>query len=219
MFENNFTNRKKDPLVEAAKAAMEVGQMRRAAIDAVNEEFGVYSRNAVVREHLAAYDARIEEAYKCMKEAEKADKDYDKDGKIESPKDEVWGSRLRAAKMAGKLKEEEQIDEKLTAKTPMGTYIKDFQKSDAPQFKGKSQEKRRVMAIAAKLSAERGGKPLKKEERLLANLGDLAENHKRTMLAVFDKLNEDNQRKFMAACETPEGIEQMLDFAINNRGE
>ena len=68
MFENNFTNRKKDPLVEAAKAAMEVGQMRRAAIDAVNEEFGVYSRNAVVREDLAAYDARIEEAYQCMKE-------------------------------------------------------------------------------------------------------------------------------------------------------
>lgn len=29
--------------------------------------------------------------------AEKADKDYDKDGKIESPKDEVWGSRLKAA--------------------------------------------------------------------------------------------------------------------------
>ncbi len=43
--------------------------------------------------------------------AKKADKDYDKDGKIESPKDEVWGSRLRAAKMAGKLKEEEELDE------------------------------------------------------------------------------------------------------------
>jgi mannitol/fructose-specific phosphotransferase system IIA component (Ntr-type) len=75
------------------------------------------------------------------------------------------------------------------------------------------------MAIAAKLSAERGGKPLNKEERLLANLGDLAESHKRTLLNVFSKLNEDNQRKFMATCETPEGIEQMLNFAIQNRGE
>ena len=37
--------------------------------------------------------------------AKKAKKDWDKDGKIESEKDEVWGSRLRAAKMAGKLKE------------------------------------------------------------------------------------------------------------------
>jgi len=34
--------------------------------------------------------------------------------------------------------------------------IKDFYKSDAPQFKGRSKEKRREMAIAAKLTAERG---------------------------------------------------------------
>ena len=36
----------------------------------------------------------------------------------------------------------------------MGDWIKDFQKSKAPQFKGKSQEKRRQMAIAAKLATE-----------------------------------------------------------------
>ena len=36
----------------------------------------------------------------------------------------------------------------------MGDWIKDFQKSDAPQFKGKSQDKRRQMAIAAKLATE-----------------------------------------------------------------
>jgi len=38
----------------------------------------------------------------------------------------------------------------------MGDVIKDFYKSDAPQFKGRSKEKRREMAIAAKLEAERG---------------------------------------------------------------
>jgi hypothetical protein len=97
---------------------MQDGEIRRKAEALVNEEFGVYSRKAVVREDLAAYDARLEEAYKCMKEGEKlADKDYDKDGKIESPKDEVWGSRFRAAKMAGKMEEkkacyeEEQVEE------------------------------------------------------------------------------------------------------------
>ena len=37
--------------------------------------------------------------------AKKAKKDYDKDGKIESEKDEVWGSRIRAAKAAGKMEE------------------------------------------------------------------------------------------------------------------
>jgi len=276
MFSNRFTN--KDPLVEAVQNAMKEGEYRRQAEAIVNEEFGVYSRNAVVREHLAAYDAAIEEVFANLKEGvqidevskeklgryikgashdvatksaltrahamksddarksekymdakkhdelsnkmfdkswkrrqgiakavdkltkeeyeqldevskkklekyghgvtawerkhrkkmdvanntnhddpekkvkwasgvlrkrgkrldsvslaqdkmtkandpswkwakvaatneELAKKDYDKDGKIESPKDEVWGSRLRAAKKAGKLKEEEQIDE------------------------------------------------------------------------------------------------------------
>jgi hypothetical protein len=44
------------------------------------------------------------------------------------------------------------VKEKLTAKTPMKKYIEDFQDSNAPQFKGKSKEKKRQMAIAAKLS-------------------------------------------------------------------
>ena len=35
----------------------------------------------------------------------------------------------------------------------MGEVIDDFYDSDAPQFKGKSKEKRRQMAIAAKLQA------------------------------------------------------------------
>ena len=39
-------------------------------------------------------------------------------------------------------------------KMDMGDVIKDFYKSDAPQFKGKSKKKRREMAIAAKLSTE-----------------------------------------------------------------
>ena len=40
-------------------------------------------------------------------------------------------------------------------KAKMGDVIKDFQKSDAPQFDGKSDEKKREMAIAAKLQADR----------------------------------------------------------------
>ena len=35
-------------------------------------------------------------------EAKKAKRDYDGDGKVESPKDEVWGSRAKAAAKAGK---------------------------------------------------------------------------------------------------------------------
>lgn len=52
---------------------------------------------------------------------------------------------------------EEVLDMK---KADMGTVIKDFRKSDAPQFKGKSKAKKTQMAIAAKLTAERGGRKL-----------------------------------------------------------
>ena len=135
MYENRFNTRKTDPLVEAVRQAQQDGEYRRQAEALVNEAFGVYSRKAVVREDLAAYDAALEEAYADLKEGnkenkekkkeheektglehikkvggfpgqslkrtarsltkeEKADKDYDKDGKIESEKDEVWGSRF-----------------------------------------------------------------------------------------------------------------------------
>lgn len=43
----------------------------------------------------------------------------------------------------------------------IGAWIKDFKKSDAPQFKGKSAKERQAQAVAAYLSAKRG--PLKKE--------------------------------------------------------
>jgi hypothetical protein len=40
------------------------------------------------------------------KGSKKAKKDWDGDGEVESEKDEVWGSRLKAAKKAGRLEEE-----------------------------------------------------------------------------------------------------------------
>ena len=53
-------------------------------------------------------------------------------------------------------------------KADMGDVIKDFYKSDAPQFKGRSKEKRREMAIAAKLEAD--GKSLKEETAIESEL-------------------------------------------------
>ena len=162
------------------------------------------------------------QAYRAGKK-EGVEGKYDS-GKIMKSLTRQIGISKATRKLAGKAKvnakEEVEIEEKLNMdKASMGTVIKDFQKSDAPQFKGKSQEKRRAMAIAAKLTAERGGKPLRKEEKLAELLGDLTESHRRTMLSVFDKLNEDNQKKFLEACQTPEGVDSMLDFAISHRGE
>ena len=50
-------------------------------------------------------------------------------------------------------KEEIELDEKLDPSMGAGEYVKDFKKSDAPQFKGKSSEKRRNMGVAAFLAA------------------------------------------------------------------
>jgi hypothetical protein len=52
------------------------------------------------------------------------------------------------------LKFKDLMERLNVAKAKMGDVIKDFQDSDAPQFKGKSDKKRRQMAIAAKLSTE-----------------------------------------------------------------
>ena len=59
--------------------------------------------------------------------------------------------------------EGENLDEKITAKTDMGTAIKDFQSSKSSQLAGRSKEKRRDAAIAAVLTARRGGKKLGEE--------------------------------------------------------
>ena len=56
----------------------------------------------------------------------------------------------RPSKHTNKFKQ--MYGEKLGKNADMGDYIDDFEKSDSPQFKGKSKEKRKEMAIAAYLS-------------------------------------------------------------------
>jgi len=46
------------------------------------------------------------------------------------------------------------ISEKLGKNSTAGDYVDDFKKSDAPQFKGKSDKKKQKMAIAAYLDAK-----------------------------------------------------------------
>lgn len=55
--------------------------------------------------------ARMVELDQPVQEADKSDKDYDGDGEVESPKDEVWGSRAKAAAKAGTPFKEESDEE------------------------------------------------------------------------------------------------------------
>ena len=52
-----------------------------------------------------------------------------------------------------------------------------------------------------------------------AAISGLSPRLQETMKNAFDKLHEDNQVKFAAACATDEGLEKMVAFAIENRGE
>ena len=68
------------------------------------------------------------------------------------------------AEIGATLVEMYEIDEKIDLKkADMGEVIKDFRKSDAPQFQGKSKEKKRQMAIAAKLEADEEGGSMSEE--------------------------------------------------------
>ena len=59
-------------------------------------------------------------------------------------------AKTRPSKHTSKFKQ--MYGEKLGKNADMGDYIDDFEKSDSPQFKGKSKEKRKDMAIAAYLA-------------------------------------------------------------------
>ena len=71
--------------------------------------------------------------------------------KINPPQGVTEGFR----ELGGVVVEMYELTEKIDIeKADMGDVIKDFRKSDAPQFKGKSDKKKQQMAIAAKLEAD-----------------------------------------------------------------
>ena len=83
----------------------------------------------------------------------KADKDLAKQVRGEEVE-----KRTTAKNMLG------QVREKLDKDSDAGDYVKDFKKSDAPQFKGKSDKKKEKMAIAAYLDSK---EEVKEEKRQL----------------------------------------------------
>jgi hypothetical protein len=62
-------------------------------------------------------------------------------------------------------------------------------------------------------------KPLTMEERLAKKLDGLSESHTTLLFSLFTNLNEDNQMKMIEACSDKDGINELIDFALENRGE
>src|SRR6056300_216443 len=122
-----------------------------------------------------------------------ADKKVGKDGKLRPAKH---------IKTQSKDEDEKEVVEKLDLKkADMGDVIKDFQDSDAPQFKGKSDKKKREMAIAAKLAAD--GKS--KNEELTGNQHKLDKNKN-------GKLDADDFKKIRKEDMTPEQKAKRLEM-------
>jgi hypothetical protein len=60
--------------------------------------------------------------------------------------------------------------------------------------------------------------PLTMEERLVTKIVDLSESHIYLLLDLFESLSEDNKMRMLEQVETSEGVTELLDFAIENRG-
>jgi hypothetical protein len=95
------------------------------------------------------------EKREAAKKAKKAPKSSSQETDDDDDDEEPSGLDKLLSKVR---KEDVSLDEKINLKkTKMGDVIRDFYTSDAPQFKGKTKAKRRQMAIAAKLEADREG--------------------------------------------------------------
>lgn len=79
--------------------------------------------------------------------SEPTDQDYDAQAEMEPPYDESQINKFIAERKLA-------LRESLGKDTSVGAYVKDFEKSNAPQFKGKSKEKRAQMGVAAALQAK-----------------------------------------------------------------
>jgi hypothetical protein len=131
----------KDRLKSAAKKAI-VGAGR-AVAKAANTADAVKSAPGRAAKKVSSAVARVKGLAKSGYESERKSGDTTYRGKGVGRKEKIG-------------EDVEQVDEKLNLKkADMGDVVKDFYKSDAPQFKGKSKEKRREMAVAAKLGAMR----------------------------------------------------------------
>jgi hypothetical protein len=109
----------------------------------------------LARAHLEKQGYKIHEGLDIIA---RADYKLDKAGK-KSHKEIVFHNGSVDQEKDDKLKREEvELEEKLTPSMGAGAYIKDFQKSDAPQFKGKSKEKKRMMGIAAYMASKKAMK-------------------------------------------------------------
>jgi hypothetical protein len=103
----------------------------------------------------------------------------------------------------------------ITKRTPIGDVVSDFEKSKAPQFKGKSKAKRREMAIAAALSKKDGKKMTKEELKKLVK--EIFNEVTYVGVAAVDDMAKDP--KFQAVKDKPTAINKLKTGGAVELGE
>ena len=87
-----------------------------------------------------------------------------------------------------------QVREKLGKDADAGDYVKDFRKSDAPQFKGKSDKKKQKMAIAAYLDSKEE-KDLDESLKFKYAVVDTSKNNEVIAMSSDEKDMQDTMRR------------------------
>lgn len=103
----------------------------------------------------------------------------------------------------------------------IGAWIKDFKKSDAPQFKGKSDKERRDQAVAAYLSAKKGPLPESTDKR--AEVQDRISRLQKKRQAARSAASETDspmmKRRHAMKAQIAQKQIQMAQQRMNNIGE
>lgn len=114
---------------------------------------------------------------------------------VSGPSDEEYDDMAAMQTPTDPSQLAKELNEKLTPKSKPETYIKDFAKSDAPQFKGKSKEKKRQMAIAAYMANKNEAlDPVGKEDDDINNDGKVNSTDKylgKRRQAIAKNMKED----------------------------
>jgi hypothetical protein len=126
---------------------------------------------------------------KDLDEGKKAKKDYDQDGKIESGKDEYLGSKIRAAKKAGKMEEASGkccCASKGKTKCPVHGKVEEASKPSA----GLSAAKKSSVVKDAKAGKDLG-KPGKSFDKVAAKAGGGEKGKKIAAAAMWKNIKEE----------------------------
>ena len=118
----------------------------------------------------------------------------------------------------------EEVEDVAEVAPPGAKYERMVKHIKKGYAKGGLTDRERAIAYATAWKAKKANEGVEHvvptlKDQLIERISDLSESNQETMLSVFEQLSEDNKAKFVEYCDSPEGVNAMLDFAIDNRGE